>query len=40
VKDELKEHMEEMNKGCEEDKRELVFQGKIVEAGRNLQLED
>ncbi len=40
MKDELKEHVNEMNKGCEEYKKEVVFQGKIVEAGRNLQLED
>jgi hypothetical protein len=40
VKDQLKEHVEEMNNGCEEDKREVAFQGKIVEPGRNLQLED
>jgi hypothetical protein len=26
VKDELKEHVEEMNNGCEEDKREVALQ--------------
>jgi hypothetical protein len=30
VKDEEKGHMGEMIRGCEEDKREVVFQGKIV----------